>query len=252
MGKSRRDEFLERKKLRVFDFLPEGPYKTNGIKVLLRKGTHDYYMFFQGVGSLLWERENYVRAQLKLNEGEVFVDVGANVGSHSLRVAHDYAASGVKVMAIEADSEAYRALVRNIKCNKLTNVNAIKIAVSDYKGTTALYERSYDGTRVGTGLHSIMTQIVPGSFSISNRKSVEIACNTLDNIMFGYRADVVKIDIEGAEVLALRGATNILRRIRKIIVEIHGENLEPVKEILESFNFKLEIGPGARYVVGTM
>jgi len=115
MGKSRRDEFLERRKLRLFDFLPEVPYNANGIKVVLRKGTHDYYMFFQGVGSLLWDREQFVRAQLKLNEREVFVDVGANVGSHSLRVGRDYAASGVKVMAIEADSEAYRALVRN-KC----------------------------------------------------------------------------------------------------------------------------------------
>jgi hypothetical protein len=36
MGKSRRDEFLEHKRLRVFDFLPEGPYNANGIKVVLR------------------------------------------------------------------------------------------------------------------------------------------------------------------------------------------------------------------------
>ena len=92
---------------------------------------------------------------------------------------------------------------------------------------------------------------VPGGFNISNGKSVEIACNTLDNIMFDYRPDVVKIDIEGAEVLALRGATNILQRVRKIIVEIHGENLEPVKEILESFDFNIEISPGVQYVVGT-
>ena len=62
---------------------------------------------------------------------------------------------------------------------------------------------------------------------------------------------MVKIDIEGAEVLALRGATNLLRMARKIIVEIHGGKLEPVKEILESFDFKLDISPGDQYVVGT-
>jgi FkbM family methyltransferase len=251
MGKSRRDEFLKHKNLRVFDFLPEGPYNANGIKVLLRKGTHDYYMFFQGVGSVLWGREQFVRAQLVFNEKEVFVDVGANVGSHSLRVAHNYATRGVKVIAIEADSEAHKALVRNIKCNKLTNINAINIAVSDHEGTVALYERSYDGTNVGTGLHSIMNELVPGSFNFSNGKSIEVSCNTLDNILSNQKADVVKIDIEGAEVLALRGATNLLRNVRTIIVEIHGGNLERVKEILESFDFKLEISPRDQYVVGT-
>jgi len=251
MGKSHRDEFLKHKRLKVFDFLPEGQYNANGIKVVLRQGTHDYYMFFQGVGSVLWGRELFVRAQLVFNEKEVFVDVGANVGSHSLRVAHDYATRGVKVIAIEADSEAYNALVRNIKCNNLTNIDAINIAVSDHSGKAALYERSYDGTNVGTGLHSIMSELVPGSFNFSNGKSIEVSCNTLDNILSGHRADVVKIDIEGAEILALRGATNLLRKVHKIIVEIHCGNLETVKEILESFDLKLEIGPGGQYVVGT-
>jgi FkbM family methyltransferase len=140
------------------------------------------------------------------------VDVGANVGSHSLRVAHDYATKGVKVIAIEADSDAHKALVRNFKRNKLTNIDTMNIAVSDHEGPAALYERSYDGTNVGTGLHSIMSELVPGSFNLSNGKSIEVSCNTLDNILSGQRADVVKIDIEGAEVLALRGATNLLRK----------------------------------------
>jgi hypothetical protein len=50
----------------------------------------------------------------------------------------------------------------------------------------------------------------------------------------------MKIDIEGAEVLALKGATNTLKKLRKIIVEIHEYNFEKVKDILETHNFKLE------------
>jgi hypothetical protein len=38
----------------------------------------------------------------------------------------------------------------------------------------------------------------------------------------------MKVDIEGAEVLALKGATNSLKRLRKIIVEVHGDNFEKV------------------------
>ncbi|HEY6883770.1 MAG TPA: FkbM family methyltransferase, partial [Nitrososphaeraceae archaeon] len=53
--------------------------------------------------------------------------------------------------------------------------------------------------------------------------------------------NVMKIDIEGAEVLALKGATNTLKRLRKIIVEIHGDNFDKVKQILENYTFKLEV-----------
>ena len=55
----------------------------------------------------------------------------------------------------------------------------------------------------------------------------------------------MKIDIEGAEVLALKGATNTLKHLRKIIVEIHGDNFEKVNEILERSNFNLEVSKEA-------
>jgi translation initiation factor 1 (eIF-1/SUI1) len=64
----------------------------------------------------------------------------------------------------------------------------------------------------------------------------------------------MKIDIEGAEVLALKGATNTLKQLRKIIVEIHGDDFDKVKQILEAHNFKLEIIRTAgqiNYVIGS-
>jgi FkbM family methyltransferase len=205
-------------------------------------------MFFPGGQQ---KREQYVRAHLTLNKREVFVDMGANVGAHSLRVAHDYAHIGVRVIAIEAEPEAYKTLVRNIKLNNLTNIDAINVAVSDHKGSAVLHERSYDGVRVGTGAHSIMSELVPGSFNFSNGKTLQIECDTLDNIISSHRADVMKIDIEGAEIMALGGATTVLKQLRKIIVEIHGKNLERVREILESNNFTFEIGVHAdQYITG--
>ena len=50
----------------------------------------------------------------------------------------------------------------------------------------------------------------------------------------------MKNDIEGAEVLALRGATSTLKRLQKT-VQVHNFNFQKVTEILESYNFKLEI-----------
>jgi uncharacterized Rossmann fold enzyme len=66
--------------------------------------------------------------------------------------------------------------------------------------------------------------------------------------------DVMKIDIEGAEVLALRGATNTLKRLRKVIVEVHGNNLDKIKNILDdTHRFRVDIleTPIMNYVVGS-
>jgi hypothetical protein len=88
MGKSFTNKYFKDKKLTVLDFLPQKSYNANGIKVVLRKGTYDYFMFFPGEQQ---KREQYVRDHLIMREKEVFVDVGDNVGSHSLRIPHDYA-----------------------------------------------------------------------------------------------------------------------------------------------------------------
>ena len=67
----------------------------------------------------------------------------------------------------------------------------------------------------------------------------------LGQYLADHTVDVMKIDIEGAEVLALKGATNTLKHLRKIIVEIHGDNFENVNKILERSNFDLEVSKEA-------
>jgi hypothetical protein len=68
------------------------------------------------------------------------------------------------------------------------------------------------------------------------------------------KPSVMKMDIEGAEVMALNGATNTLKQLRKIVVEIHGDNFDEVKHILEIHNFKLRISspPGQMtHIIGS-
>ena len=234
MGKKKRDEYLLNRGISTISFLPERPYSINGgIKAIPRKGTQDFYMLYI-------PREEDVKPHLIMYENETFVDVGANVGSYSLKIANDYKNKGVKVIAIEAHPGNYKALCRNIELNDFKHIKAINKAVSDRKGVITIYERSHDGNRVGTDLYSVHnTFLAEHNFILPN--SLEVESDTLDNILVNNEVNVMKIDIEGAEVLALRGATNTLKRLRKIIVEIHGDNFDKVKQILENYTFKLEV-----------
>jgi len=238
MGKDERDKLLVRNRVSEFDFLPERAYvMQNGIKAIPRPRTRDFQMLFIS-------REQEVKRHLAMEENETFVDVGANVGSYSLMIANEYKDKGVKVIAIEAHPENYKALCRNIECNKFENIIiAINKVISDYKGSVRLYERSHDGTRVDSEMYSICSDQRIDTFNIlhPDGKSLQMECDTLDNILDTETVDVIKMDVEGAEVLALKAATKTLRRIRKIVVEIHGDNSEDVKRLLRTYGFNLEI-----------
>lgn len=233
MGKKKRNEYLQKNGGKsLIDFLPERPYSINGIKAIPRRFTNDFYMLFT-------PREEVLSPHLILYENETFVDVGANVGSYSLKIANDYKDKGVNVIAIEAHPENYKALCKNIKLNSFRCVKTINKAVSDNKGIVTMYEYLGSGYRARFETYTI-SNIIDRKASNGN-SSLQVQSDTLDNILQGLKVDLMKMDIEGAEVLALKGATNTLKQLRKIIVEIHEYNFEKVKQILESYNFKLEL-----------
>lgn len=247
MGKSLRDKFLKNNNISYVNFLPEWLFaekicRLNDLRAIPRKHTDDFYVLFI-------EREKDLKKHLTLNENEVFVDVGANVGSYSLQIAKQYKSKGVLIFAIEAHPETFTALRRNVDLNGFANIRTVNKAVSDHRGVSYIYEHLSDGQ---------LGHVYTGQFSITARSSDDtsskpIGCDTLDNILHGYNCNVMKMDIEGAEVIALRGADNVLKQLRKIIVEIHDENLFEVESILKEYHFKLEIvGTGTiKHIIGS-
>jgi FkbM family methyltransferase len=251
MGKNRRDEFLKRTRMSEFDFLPERVYLAkNGVKVIPRQGTRDFQM-------LLIPREDEVKQFLTLQENEAFVDIGANVGLYSLNVAKEFKNKAIQVISIEAHPDNFKALCRNISCNSFEKIiTPINKAVSDHKGMVTLFERSHDGARVDSELYSVCNDADIDGFNILHPegKTLEVECDTLDNIVKGRRVDVIKIDVEGAEVHVLKGAKQALDRIRKIVIEIHGDNSEQVKQELIQYGFQLTTlteNSKMTYVTGT-
>jgi FkbM family methyltransferase len=251
IGKKKRDEYIKKSGIKSIDFLPKRAYTINGIKVIPRKHTEDFHMF-------QIPREKELIPHLLMNEGETFVDVGANVGYYSLRIAKKYQNEAVKVIAIEAHPENFNALCDNIRCNNLTTINTINKAASDHRGVETIYESVDNRNRVRSDSYSLsdgfLSSSTGSSVVRSEGKHLRIQCDTLDNILGRNKVDVMKIDVEGAEVLALRRATNTLKMLRKIIVEVHGNNQDKIKNILNNIHrLKVETleTPIMNYVIGS-
>jgi len=237
MGKKKRDDYLTKLRLSPIDFLPERPYVLDcGAKAIPRRGTRDFAMLFV-------TREQDIISNLSMEENETFVDVGANAGAYTLMIANNYKGKGVKVIAVEAHPGNYEALCRNIDFNKFRDVKTINKAASDHKGIISLYERSHDGGRVDSELYSLYNAAVMDQTNIIHPegKALQLECDTLDNILVDQSKYVIKMDIEGAEVLALKGAAKILSKVRKIIVEVHGDNLRSVEKILREHDFDTQL-----------
>jgi FkbM family methyltransferase len=157
-------------------------------------------------------RENYepelIYLEKLLSPGSVFIDVGANMGIYTL-VASRLVGEAGRVIAFEPSAQSLPLLLENIELNSLKNVCAFPVALADRVGKARLYHQG-----------------VPECNSLARDPSwggeaEEVTMETLDNIVKGAsvtRVDVIKIDVEGAEELVLRGAANVLASMRPAVI----------------------------------
>ncbi len=183
--------------------------------------------------------EPEIREIFNLKPGDVVMDVGAHIGSYTVRAARMVGREGL-VISLEPDPENFRLLMLNIKLNNINNVIVLPYAVSDKNGKIILH-RSLE-----PGWHSIVR--VPDR----HIGDVEVHCTTLDTIVnrLGLRKiDWLKIDVEGAEVSVLRGARRALGLAENIIIEVWYENLDKVLSILRKEGYAMKILRRGRYCV---
>ncbi|CAN1556681.1 fkbM_fam, methyltransferase, FkbM family [Spirosomataceae bacterium] len=150
-----------------------------------------------------------------LREDDIVWDIGASVGLFSI-----YSAPLVsKVISFEPDREIYERLLKNIALNRFEDkINALQIGLSTEAGLVSLSSDGLNGN----------------SPSISNlgrhQGQIMVEVNSIDNLIKSglHWPSVLKIDIEGAEILALKGAQDLLKSNaapRLIFIEIHPDFL---------------------------
>ena len=158
------------------------------------------------------EYEREVSAALKelLQPGSVFVDVGANYGWHSLSAAGIVGPSG-RVVAVEPNPLNAGLLRRSVADNGFTNVEVVVAAAASEDTFGALETDGSNGRIIVLGAQT--TEAVPCSYVVPLRR--------LDGLLEGCgvsRVDVMKVDVEGLEAAALRGAREVVERDRPVIV----------------------------------
>src|SRR6266852_1398867 len=174
------------------------------------------------LGSYEWTMQRRMAGELK--PGSVFYDVGANVGLYTL-LAATLVAPG-RVYAIEPLAANVGYLRKHLALNGIQNVEVLEIAVSDQVGTAQFEaEETRAMGRIGTG------------------GSVRVQTSTLDALLQEGRVappDFIKMDIEGAEFLALQGACGCFARYQpKLFLATHGREIhEECCQLLASWRYE--------------
>ncbi|AKJ07189.1 methyltransferase, FkbM family domain protein [Archangium gephyra] len=136
-----------------------------------------------------------------LNRGDHVLDIGANVGTHTLGFA-SLVGPGGRVVAFEPQPVIFELLRGNVHANGLTHVSCEQAALAEHAGSATLSVPDYH-QRHNSGLAALQ----------AGGKTVEIQTRTLDDYGF-ERCALVKLDVEGWERAVLRGGKQTLARCR--------------------------------------
>lgn len=175
----------------IFTFEPAGRYKLR--------------FYPSSASATMWcnprfyEKEEAVLAKY-LRPGDIFVDVGANIGTLTLPASLIVGDTG-HVFSFEAHPRTVRYLRGNVALNRRTNISVIHAAAGDHRGSVCFSSaRSDDQNR-------IMETGTP------------VPLETLDSALPDVHVRLLKVDTEGFELFVLRGAERVLQRTDAIYIE---------------------------------
>ena len=171
---------------------------------------------------LVWRRS--------LSPGDVFVDVGANVGSYSIWAAE----LGAEVVALEPAEDTFQLLLENI-------------AINDYKVTAirATAGSACGMTRFTVGQDCVNRLDPRGSAGVP---TVEVEMVTIDSIIGDRLVKGMKVNVEGFEIEVLRGCKRALSEHRIGMIQLEwnptcedavGTDRQPTADLLAQFGYKL-------------
>jgi FkbM family methyltransferase len=209
------------KKILLFFIKPFLPNKSvicdgPGFKIRIRSPRTSVIgrsIYLKGV----WEPEMTKVVKTKIEEGWHILDVGADIGYYSLLFSLKSGSNGA-VASFEPDPEPWPYLKENVSMFKYSNISLYDVALSDHYG------------------HGMMKlggrgQLYPDKEGY-DKKTNTVKMVPLDDFwpnLSWKKLDLVKIDVEGAEISVLKGMENIINKYHPhLLIEIHPHQLREV------------------------
>lgn len=152
-------------------------------------------------GKTFYEGELLQALDAELSEGELVLDVGANIGNHTIFFAK---VSGCRVASFEPNPDAFRFLAENVRLNGLADrVELHPLAVGSTKGRASI-------------ISTLPNNLGATRFGMDESGAFETV--RLDDMSFDGRVALLKIDVEGMDLEVLRGALETIAKHRPMIV----------------------------------
>lgn len=191
------------------------------------------------IGATIWTHGLYDLAVTEaiwrlLGPGETAVDGGANIGYMSVLMAGLVSPNG-RVVAFEPHREIFEELSRNLSLfgddagGAVPSLDCRRAAISNLSGSALLVEPTDFSSNRGRAFlsDSLAGQTVPTV--------------TLDQVFPTEEVHLVKLDLEGQEIMALQGAETLLRerRIKHLVCEAHESQLQALRQSLTAWGYTL-------------
>lgn len=256
--KKRIDKYIERRVNHILDQKFGHYYKlelweaakikgeTSILKVLNKE-----LMFFCSLDSVLdkmiftneFENDEILFLNRFLKPGDQFIDIGANSGLFTIYAAQKVGSSG-KVFSFEPTETTFKKLCKNIELNKYSDrITPFQLALSSKNEDLMLYSLSegFDAW------NSVSKPIINKDFKVLDIKAVQI--DRLDEIGIDFNnSALVKIDIEGWELNALKGGAEWLKKEKAPVLMIEfaeehavnsGSSCRELYSFIESLGYRL-------------
>lgn len=233
-------------KVKIFFLIPFyilSPIKKFNIEVVIKnddgkfkcRNIEDVFMY-----SLI--REEEMRKYFKLyKKNSMFIDVGAYIGKYAIMLANKN--PHAKIIAIEPDRKSASIIDENIRFNSIENIDVIKKVVSDKSSKKYFYFNLDKPTQ-----NTLYKEELSGQFKYIGGKrqykykKTSVKTIILDSLfLHGKDVELIKLDIQGEEISALKGAKKIIHKFKpRIIFEAYTrDRLKEIKDLLKKENYKI-------------
>lgn len=197
------------------------------------------HLLFEGI----YQEDVILAIQALAKKGDVVFDVGGHHGLMAIVAGRVVGPEG-NVISIEPNPWSRAELENNLKLNQALNVLVVPLAFSDKAGEVSFFAQQ--GTASWNS--SLFNRFIGEGYTV---KELKIPADTMDAYVnrSGYVPKVIKIDVEGAEFLVLKGAQETIRSHRPILImefnpdaaRAAGTTIGAIVQLLRELNYQLVV-----------